>query len=79
MVCHIPIYLFGVGSGELPAYLFRLVDGVLSAHLSIWSGEWNAIFTSIYLELGVISYLLIHLPGLGSRVISTHPLIWNWG
>jgi len=79
VVCHLPIYLFGVGSGVLPAYLFRLVDGVLSAHLSIWSGEWNAIFTSIYLELGVTCYLFIHLSGLGSHVISTLLSIRNWG
>ena len=79
MVCHLPVYLFGVGSGVLPTYLFRLVDGVLSAHLSIWSGEWNAIFTSIYLELGVMSNLLIHPSGLGSHVISTHLSIWSRG
>ena len=49
VVCHLPIYLFGVGSGVLPAYLFRWVDGVLSAHLSICNGEWCAIYPFIYL------------------------------
>ena len=77
MVCHLPIYLFGVGSGVLPAYLFRWVDGVLSAHLSIWSGEWNAIFTSIYLELGVMNYLLIQPSGLGGLVMFNHLSIWD--
>ena len=74
VVCHLPIYLFGVGSGVLPAYLFRSVDGVLSAHLSIWRGSgmlsshlsiWSWVWWAIYLSTNsdweVMWYIPIYL------------------
>jgi len=76
-VRYLQIYLLGVWGDKLCTYLSQLVDGVLSTHLLIWSGWWNAIFPSIYLELAVVNYRLIHLSRLRGRVIPTRPSIWG--
>ena len=91
-MCHLSVYLFEVGGGVPSTHLsiwggewcatclFIPMGGWCAICPSIYlEGEWNAIFTSIYLELRVISYLLIHPSRLGSRVISTLLSIWNWG